>query len=582
MEFCDINVRVLYDFEYTTKYGKKINISSGERLLLIKKTNKDWWQVIRSSEQRPFYVPASYVKEVEPKPVPAVRYQSKTKSILDSTPSSSSLQNNSQENNLKLTKSSSNLSIHSEKSEVVVKTQDENNSSVPAQKSVSNTTMSSSGYNSLCEEVPVLEDEARSVMMGSNGSLPVLTIEERQCESLDTATDKPLSDKSDNKPSTSHSQVLHIGSDHGKYSFVHNSRQFPSDMSLKLPSDLPPSESLEDLSLQIELKTSSLRNISVDSKEKPVNAMKVEGIPDTTGPKKSCSTGNFHALAKTGSEPFYKEKIVINLPQKKSKESRSSEDVCSKPQVPVDSSNLQYQGSFKTNIERQRWFNKSSSEQRLRNVQSCSEETTEHITNLSKTEDVEKVGISEQNHTQATVVTISHFNESDRQNKVDEVLQQTETRDRLLPKQLSSFLSDSQLAHIKSIKEKTTSRHSLDSVIEGESRENHVNFPRKYSSSIAQSVLAINKASSEKSSTDSLLDLDNESNLRKISGGTTSDSLVPTDGEDLATSDSETDSVKLAKCKQEEAKSARKIPLTRRRRVSSSLTSTILFASITM
>lgn len=581
MEFCDINVRVLYDFEYTTKYGKKINISSGERLLLIKKTNKDWWQVIRSSEQRPFYVPASYVKELEPKPIPAVRHQTKAKSILDSsennTPSSSSSQRDSQETNLKLTKSASNLSIHSEKSEVVVK-KDDNNSNVPAQKSVSNTTMSSSGYNSLCEELPVLEDDARSVVTGSNSSLPVLTIEERQCdvliESADTATDKLLSDKSDNKPSTSHSQVLHIGSDHGKYSFVHNPRQFPTtDMSLKIPPDLPASESLEDLSLQIELKTSSLRNISLDSKDKLVNLKNVEGNLELTGPKKSCSTDNFYVLAKTGSEHFYKEKIVINLPQKKSKESRSSEDVCSKPQVPVDSSNLQYQGSFKTNIERQRWFNKSSSEQRLRNVQSCSEETTEDFKENSKKEHVQNVTVSEQNHTKAAIITISHINQSDRQNKVEEVIQQSESRDRVPPKQLSSFLSDSQLSLIKSLKEKTTSRHSLDSVIEGEMRENHENFPRKYSSPVAQSVLATHKAGSEKSSTDSLLDLDNESNLRKISGGTTSDSLVPTDGEDLATSDSETDSVKLAKCRQEEAKSARKIPLTRRRRVSCSLIS---------
>nr|XP_018917717.1 PREDICTED: rho GTPase-activating protein 12-like [Bemisia tabaci] len=63
MELQDITLRVLYDFKYATKDGKKVEIKEGEKLYLIKKTNEDWWQVIRSSG-KPFYVPASYVKEV--------------------------------------------------------------------------------------------------------------------------------------------------------------------------------------------------------------------------------------------------------------------------------------------------------------------------------------------------------------------------------------------------------------------------------------------------------------------------------------------------------------------------------------
>lgn len=63
MEIPDIHVRVLFDFEYTTKDGAEVKIKEGEKLYLIKKTNEDWWQVIRNSG-RPFYVPASYIEEI--------------------------------------------------------------------------------------------------------------------------------------------------------------------------------------------------------------------------------------------------------------------------------------------------------------------------------------------------------------------------------------------------------------------------------------------------------------------------------------------------------------------------------------
>lgn len=63
MDIADIKVRVLYDFEYKTRENKNVSIKEGEKLLLLKKTNDDWWQVIRSSG-RPFYVPATFVKEI--------------------------------------------------------------------------------------------------------------------------------------------------------------------------------------------------------------------------------------------------------------------------------------------------------------------------------------------------------------------------------------------------------------------------------------------------------------------------------------------------------------------------------------
>lgn len=67
MEINDSSVEVLYDFEYPLpKGGKKVSIKEGERLFLIRKTNNDWWQVIRNNERRPFYVPSTYVREILP------------------------------------------------------------------------------------------------------------------------------------------------------------------------------------------------------------------------------------------------------------------------------------------------------------------------------------------------------------------------------------------------------------------------------------------------------------------------------------------------------------------------------------
>jgi hypothetical protein len=62
-DFSDVHLRVLYDFEYVGKDERKIRIQEGEKLFLIKKSNADWWQVIRSSSERPFFVPAAYVQE---------------------------------------------------------------------------------------------------------------------------------------------------------------------------------------------------------------------------------------------------------------------------------------------------------------------------------------------------------------------------------------------------------------------------------------------------------------------------------------------------------------------------------------
>lgn len=70
----DTHVIVLYDYVYSASKGRTIQIKKGEKLYLINKTNKDWWQVIRSCEERPFYVPAEHVCEPKRKQEP-VDYQ---------------------------------------------------------------------------------------------------------------------------------------------------------------------------------------------------------------------------------------------------------------------------------------------------------------------------------------------------------------------------------------------------------------------------------------------------------------------------------------------------------------------------
>ncbi|XP_030275536.1 rho GTPase-activating protein 15 isoform X6 [Sparus aurata] len=61
-----------YDYNYRGADGRQVCIREGERFILLKKTNSDWWQVRRigaASKTKPLYVPATYVTEVPIAPV---------------------------------------------------------------------------------------------------------------------------------------------------------------------------------------------------------------------------------------------------------------------------------------------------------------------------------------------------------------------------------------------------------------------------------------------------------------------------------------------------------------------------------
>ncbi|XP_016431336.1 rho GTPase-activating protein 9-like [Sinocyclocheilus rhinocerous] len=56
-----------YDYSYRAVDGHLVSIHEGERFLLLKKTNADWWQVRRigvGAKVKPIYVPATYVIEL--------------------------------------------------------------------------------------------------------------------------------------------------------------------------------------------------------------------------------------------------------------------------------------------------------------------------------------------------------------------------------------------------------------------------------------------------------------------------------------------------------------------------------------
>ncbi|KAG8443327.1 hypothetical protein GDO86_011933 [Hymenochirus boettgeri] len=75
-------VEVEYDYEYEYK-NKTIAIKQGEKYILVKKSNEDWWQVKREENSKPLYVPAQYVKEVGRK---ALMPPAKPQNILPNSP----------------------------------------------------------------------------------------------------------------------------------------------------------------------------------------------------------------------------------------------------------------------------------------------------------------------------------------------------------------------------------------------------------------------------------------------------------------------------------------------------------------
>ena len=60
----DSQVEALYAYSYDAADGRRIAFDAGEKFTLLCKANDDWWHVRRSSDEKPMYVPANYVREL--------------------------------------------------------------------------------------------------------------------------------------------------------------------------------------------------------------------------------------------------------------------------------------------------------------------------------------------------------------------------------------------------------------------------------------------------------------------------------------------------------------------------------------
>uniref|UniRef100_A0A6I8PPQ4 Rho GTPase-activating protein 12 n=1 Tax=Ornithorhynchus anatinus TaxID=9258 RepID=A0A6I8PPQ4_ORNAN len=88
-----VYIEVEYDYEYPAK-GKTIKIKQGERYILVKKTNDDWWQVKSEEDSKTFYVPAQYVKEVTRKALmPPIKLPNNPKKLVQDMPLQRSSEN---------------------------------------------------------------------------------------------------------------------------------------------------------------------------------------------------------------------------------------------------------------------------------------------------------------------------------------------------------------------------------------------------------------------------------------------------------------------------------------------------------
>lgn len=68
LKMCHAQVKALYAFT-----GQGISMAKGEVMFLINKTNPDWWSV-RKADRTDGFVPANYVREIEPRVVPVSEY----------------------------------------------------------------------------------------------------------------------------------------------------------------------------------------------------------------------------------------------------------------------------------------------------------------------------------------------------------------------------------------------------------------------------------------------------------------------------------------------------------------------------
>ena len=236
----------------------------------------------------------------------------------------------------------------------------------------------------------------------------------------------------------------------------------------------------------------------------------------------------------------------------------------------VDYKRLQYVGSFKTKQERQKWAKQHFEQCGLRNAVEAEKHKTEQGEQLDSVSNIDTV-CDETGGSNVVVSKVSTSTVIEKVRKVEESIQQLEAVQR---KDIMELLN----------KNKGSSHHSLDLIAEDENASNKVEDDEM---KLSTEKSHHQHVGSDKGSMDSLLDIDKNTGNWKISGGNTSDSIIPTDGEDLYidNSDSETDSLILGHSRlRSEAVDGRdlhkqKVLLTRNRRVSTTLLTTFNYYS---
>uniref|UniRef100_A0A1B6CGE0 Rho GTPase-activating protein 12 n=1 Tax=Clastoptera arizonana TaxID=38151 RepID=A0A1B6CGE0_9HEMI len=583
MEIPDTTVRVLYDFEYTTKDGRQIKINHGERLFLIKKTNNDWWQVIRSFERRPFYVPASYVEEVQRNKIASSSSDVgsfKLKKNITISNLNAELNNFLQHQSLQHLKGAAeDISQNIDKAYRNRSFSLEDKRSYSGKDKINSnkthfSTMSSSGYESLSEvglppssqtdvdyvnlrkdgDGYVIEEcETGSTNMETKPGVAIITDKGSSLSNIDNSIQGTISNElnkidKDNNISRNYSNISCISD---------NVRKQSVNSETSSISKLPLSSSLEELAQQIELKTNKLRKCPDFTKifNSSENCL-VQGRGDEEGEVTKTMSGSSVSNSNNVAAK------VENL--NKSKE----------PNLFGISRKLQYVGSFKTKLERQKWAKQHFDQSILKNV--VEDDLSKHVPSVNLedlSKNVTSIDINYNNEQELATATIVET-----PLKIEENIQKEGNH--LVHIKKDKCIKDDTIS-----KQKNGSRQSLDSIIEDEgissfqSNSEHFEVTTGSRSEELPSSVSINRntssrrsesAQSEKGSTDSLLDIDKHYSRRKISGGTTSD------GDDLLdNSDSEADSIILGMTRLKNSaddvrkNQKRKVSLTRNRRVDS-------------
>uniref|UniRef100_A0A3B3BHZ7 Rho GTPase activating protein 27 n=1 Tax=Oryzias melastigma TaxID=30732 RepID=A0A3B3BHZ7_ORYME len=79
-------VSVEYEYQYKAKDGHIISIKPQEVYILVCKTNEHWWRVRKDQDTKPFYIPASYVKELSAPPTKSTPTKNSSESDTKSKP----------------------------------------------------------------------------------------------------------------------------------------------------------------------------------------------------------------------------------------------------------------------------------------------------------------------------------------------------------------------------------------------------------------------------------------------------------------------------------------------------------------